>query len=367
MIRAIPGLGDHLAGLCSASAGTIRLSPANEEDVATACVHDLLEWATGLDSRYKCQRLWELMRVEHPDLQSHVSSYKFKRCRIPTPAADVEGVVAIIEKLPGDASEAQRESAAHLVLQHMRAETSHAKVPACAEEGEPRSLASPASPRRQPAGVNREYGPCDYQLQLRAGDSAEAAPLAAQSSSITPLSCQMQELTQAFSMAVAIGSTSQERLKRKMQKVLDDFLVPGDETVEDFVDAAAILRERAYTEPQIQKLASALGKDLKLVAEWEGREEQGSEQSFGADALGIRKQVCLYHRVRDAKLIEDVLDAFKQRPLYIKTMRAAEDGVKSERQRLLELRGQGRANASSSSCAYNGPHSASPQRPRDAA
>ena len=111
-----------------------------------------------------------------------------------------------------------------------------------------------------------------------------------------------------------------------------------------FVDAAAILRERAHTEDQIARLAGELGKDLKLVAENEQTCSQSNEQTFGSD----RCQVGWYHRVRQASLIEDVLASFKQRSLYQCVVNGQPNSVAARRQNFLDLHGRGRNDRSRS-------------------
>ena len=154
----------------------------------------------------------------------------------------------------------------------------------------------------------------------------------------------MQALSAAFQLAQAIDSTSLARLRVEAQKAIDDVLLPEGESAEQFVDAAAILRERAHTEDQILRLAGELGKDLKLVAENEQSSAPSNEQSFGC----VRHQVGLYHGVRQASLIENVLASFKQRSLYVCVMNGQPDPVAARRQGFLNLHGRGRNDRSRS-------------------
>ena len=128
------------------------------------------------------------------------------------------------------------------------------------------------------------------------------------------------------------------------RRALDAVLLPPGESAEQFVDAAAILRERAHTEDQIARLAGELGKDLKLVAEHEQTCCQSNEQTFGSE----RSQVGWYHRVRQASLIEDVLASFKQRALYVSVMNDQLNSVAARRQGFLNLHGRGRNDRSRS-------------------
>ena len=149
----------------------------------------------------------------------------------------------------------------------------------------------------------------------------------------------MHALSAAFQLAQAIESTSQPRLRAEAQKAIDDVLLPQGETMDQYVDAATILRERAHSESQIARLAGELGKDLKVVADNEERVGPSNEQDF----LTERHQVGLYHRVRDASLIEDVLASFRLRPLYARVMAGEPDPTATRRQTLLDLRGRGRS------------------------
>jgi hypothetical protein len=99
-------------------------------------------------------------------------------------------------------------------------------------------------------------------------------------------------------------------------------MLPLGDTVDHYVDTAMILRERRHPEPHISRLAGELGRDMKLITEAEDRTPQSEEQQFGNE----RHQVGLFHRVRDARLIEDVLAAFKLRSLYTRGM-ASQDSV----------------------------------------
>ena len=147
----------------------------------------------------------------------------------------------------------------------------------------------------------------------------------------------MQGLAAAYQLAQAINSTSQDRVRVEAQKAIDGMLLPAGDTTEQYVDAAAILQERAYTDEQIGRLAKELGKDLKMVSENEGRSLQYNQQEFD------RKHIGLYHRVRDASLIEDVLASFKNRPLYERVMAGAPDPLASSRHNLLSTQGRGRS------------------------
>ena len=152
-------------------------------------------------------------------------------------------------------------------------------------------------------------------------------------------SARMQALTAAYTSAQTIGSSSQPRLQTELQKAIDALLLPQGDTPEQYVDAATILQERAYTGEQVARLAGELGKDLKMVSDNEGRPAQGNEHEFGTE----RHQVGLYHRVRDASLIEDVLSSFKSRSLYSRVMAGEPDPVASRRQNLLSRQGRGRS------------------------
>jgi prophage antirepressor-like protein len=152
-------------------------------------------------------------------------------------------------------------------------------------------------------------------------------------------SARMQALTAAYTAAQTIGSSSQPRLQTELQKAIDALLLPQGDTPEQYVDAATILQERAYTGEQVARLAGELGKDLKVVSDNEGRSTQGNEQAFGTE----RHQVGLYHRVRDASLIEDVLVSFKSRSLYSRVMAGEPDPIANRCQNLLSRQGRGRS------------------------
>ena len=153
----------------------------------------------------------------------------------------------------------------------------------------------------------------------------------------------IQTLSSGFQLAQSIHSTSLPKIRVEAQKAIDNILLPTGDATEQYIDAAGILRERAYTEEQINRLSGELGQDLKLVVESEGQSSQSSEQRFGPHR---DKQVGLYHRVRDADLIEDVLSSFKQRLLYSRIMSdesESQNPSRSRRHELLNAEGRGRS------------------------
>ena len=156
----------------------------------------------------------------------------------------------------------------------------------------------------------------------------------------------LQTLHAKLQIAQLIHSPSLPKLQRDAQKTLDECMLPTGDVMEQYIDAAGILRERAYTEEQVSRLAGELGQDLKLVVESEGQSSHTNQQEFGPHD---KKQIGLYHRVRDADLIEDVLSSFKQRPLYSRVMNDESESQNTSRSRrhgLLNAEGRGRSRSS---------------------
>jgi hypothetical protein len=109
------------------------------------------------------------------------------------------------------------------------------------------------------------------------------------------------------------------------------------ESPEELLDAAAILSERGCSQEQIGRLAGELGKDLWLVAKSEARMVPTVAMHFGPETREIKQ----YSRVADAKLIDDVFQSFRQRPLFKRA--AADDPTTLQRQQLLAEQGRGRS------------------------
>ena len=161
----------------------------------------------------------------------------------------------------------------------------------------------------------------------------------------------IHELTAAYQSAALIKSTSAKDLRLKLQECIDEVaLPPGQQHIAEYIDAARILQERAYTDPQIARLAGEFGKDLKLAKAREGARQSG-EQQFGE----CQKRVGLYHRINDAQLIEDVLAAFGRRELHQRVMNGAEDPVAKRKREaryfMLDAEGRGRPRHSASKTA----------------
>jgi hypothetical protein len=265
-----------------------------------------------------CVNLWQRLSDQFPEVTTLSSNFKFPgRGQRDTPVTDAEGITQIIMLLPGRAAAIARQSAASVVVRYLGGDTSlvqeimaNRNMQAQLEPDHPASI----------FGQSVRQGPTLYEIEMARN-------------------ARMQALSAAYNLAQAIDSTSQGRLRVEAQRAIDDVLLPQGETMDQYVDAATILRERAYTEDQIARMAGELGKDLKMVADSEGRAAQSNEQDFCLE----RHQVGLYHRVRDASLIEDVLTSFKDRPLYARVMAGEPDPIAARRANLLNARGRGRS------------------------
>ncbi len=105
---------------------------------------------------------------------------------------------------------------------------------------------------------------------------------------------------------------------------------------DEYLDAEAILRERGCSQEQLGRLAGEFGKDLWLVARSEARQIPTVEKQFGPETREIKQ----YRRLADARLIDDVFQSFRERPLWQRV--AVDDPVTAQRQQLLEEHGRGR-------------------------
>ena len=247
-----------------------------------------------------------------------------------TPVATAAEMVEIVWQLPGTAD--FRRNCAQLTVRYLGGDESLiGEVQANRRAQEELAVTQPDHPARAFGEAVEQTN--DIQSASPNGNEIEAAR-----------NSRLQTLTAAWTLAQAIGSTSQDRLRAQAQRAIDDVLLPEGESREEFVDAEIILRERAYTDDHIRHLAGELGKDLKLVAQREGG-RQSCEQDFGRFE---KHQVGLYHRCRDAKLIEDVLCMFKERPLYKRLVLG--EAVPSARRQILETQGRGRNRPQAGSC-----------------
>ena len=232
---------------------------------------------------------------------------------------DAEDIVTIIMLLPGRAAATVRQSAAHVMVRYLGGDLS--LVREVMQNHELQANLDPDHPAAIFGQSVQPSQPTPYEMEI-------------------VRSARLQAISSALTLAQAINSTSLPRVQEAAQKAIDDMLLPLGTTREEYIDAAAILKERAYTEQQIDRLAGEFGRDLKLVREIEGRTAQSNEQEFGPES----KQIGLYHRTRDAGLIEDVLASFKQRPLYQRVMAGIPAPIsKKHRLALLNSEGRGRS------------------------
>jgi hypothetical protein len=125
------------------------------------------------------------------------------------------------------------------------------------------------------------------------------------------------------------------RMRKEVQQLLADALLPDGERDADYVDAAQLLREYGHSEVQVGRLAGELGKDLKLAT---GGSTHEAAARFGAET---DKNIQRYHRQRDARAIQTVLASFMQRQLYHDVM-GCSSRLCPNITRLLEQQGRGR-------------------------
>ena len=125
-------------------------------------------------------------------------------------------------------------------------------------------------------------------------------------------------------------------LPGKMASKFRRELLQNPECSNEYLDAEAILRERGCNKEQTSRLAGELGKDLWLVAKSEAREIPTTDKQFGLETRAVKQ----YHRLADAKLIDDVVESFRKRPLWHSV--AGEDPKTLQRQHLLAEQGRGR-------------------------
>lgn len=311
---------DYLFNLTTVTDDSVQQIRKTDESPPRVSIYDVLGLITGYAPN-NCVNLWQRLGRYYPEVTALSSTFKFSgRGQNFTPVTDAEGIVTIIMLLHGRAAASARQSAANVFVRYLGGDLSlvqevmqNHEIQANIEPDHPAAIFGQSVPPSQPT---------PYEIEMIR-------------------SARLQGLSSALSLAQTLNSTSLPRVQEAAQRAIDDMLLPLRTIREEYIDAATILKERAYTEEQIDRLASEFGRDLKLVCENEGRISQSSEQDFGPES----KQIGLYHRTRDATLIEDVLTSFKERPLYQRVM----NGIlsrPSKRRRLALLYSEGRGRSS---------------------
>ena len=310
----IPDLMMRMAELDDDSVQQIRKTAETPPRVS---VYDVIRAVTGCNP-HAAANAAQRLKEAYPEVASEWCHFRFGgRGQRDIPVCEARGAIELIMLLPGRTAAIARQSAASVVVRYLGGDMTLVH-----EVMANRNMQTQLAPDHPASifGQSVHHGPTAHEIEMARNT-------------------RMQALNAAYNLAQAIDSTSLARLRVEAQKAIDDILLPQGDTMDQYVDAATILRERAYTEEQIARLAGEVGKDLKMVSDSEGRAAQGNEQEFVTD----RHQVGLYHRVRDASLIEDVLVSFKDRPLYSRVMAGEPDPVANRRQNLLSRQGRGRS------------------------
>ena len=307
---------DFLVSMTAVTDDSVNFVRKTAEVPPRVSVYDVLGLVTGYAPEHR-STLWNRLCDQFPEVNTLGVNFRFSgRGQRDTPVTDAEGIVTILMILPGHAAATARQAAASVIVRYLGGDLSLVQ-----EVMQNHELQADLDPEHPAAFFGQSVQPSEptpYEMEMARN-------------------ARMQALAAAFTLGQAIDSTSLPRLRVAAQKAIDDVLLPLGTTTEQYVDAAAILKERAHTGHQIDRLAPELGKDLKLVRDTEGRAAQSSEQEFGPDS----HQVGLYHRTRDARLIEDVLASFKERPLYKRVMEGIPIPM-SKRRRLTLLNSEGR-------------------------
>jgi len=286
-MEAIPDLMNSMAGLDDSTVTLIRKTGGR------VSATDVISVITGANRRDSAQAL-KRMCVAFPEMLPNLTEYKFPgRGQCTTTVMDIVGVNQLLRFLPGDVTDVVRYSAGRVLAQYLEVEP----------------IASPPPPPPP--------GPTAHEIEMASN-------------------ARLQALSSAYQLAQAIESTSLDRVRVVAQQAIDNILLPIGDTTAQYVDAVGILSERGYTMPQINRLASELGRDLKMIVTAEGLGVQSNEQGFGP----TRRQVGLYHRVRDAALIEEVLASFRLRSIHQQTMAGVP--TTTNRTALLNAHGRGR-------------------------
>ena len=151
-----------------------------------------------------------------------------------TPVATAAEMVEIVWQLPGTAD--FRRNCAQLTVRYLGGDESLiGEVQANRRAQEELAVTQPDHPARAFGEAVEQTN--DIQSASANGNEIEAAR-----------NSRLQTLTAAWTLAQAIGSTSQDRLRAQAQRAIDDVLLPEGESREEFVDAELIQRERAYTD-----------------------------------------------------------------------------------------------------------------------
>jgi len=335
MLANIPDLMARMADLTDDSVQGVRKTA---EEPPRVSVYDVLGAMTGYAPN-NCVNLWRRLCESFPEVTTVCSNFKFPgKGQRDTVVTDAEGIAQIIMLLPGRSAARVRQSAANVVVRYLGGDLSLVR-----EVVQNNQLQDQLEPEH-PASL---FGQSVRDASASAASAARDA--------------RMKTLATAFQLAQSIGSSSQDRLRAEAQRAIDEVLLPQGDALGDYADSASILRERGYTEEQVRRLSGEFGKDLKVVSQSEGRTAQSSGQGFGPD----ERHVGLYHRVRDAALIEDVLASFRQRALHSRVLAGELDPVAIRRQRVLDRAGRGRraSSASTERATYRDREPAGAQRP----
>ncbi len=317
---------DLMASLTQLNEHAVQQIRKTAETPPRLSVIDLVAAISGYSSNVASNVVLRL-KATYPEVASSWCNLKFGgRGQRDTPVTDARGAIELIMLLPGKTAAMARQSAASVVVRYLGGDMSLVQ-----EVMNHRQFQAELDPEH-PASIFGQSVPVATPCETPRAEVEHAK------------NARIQALFAALQLAREINSTSQGRLQVEAQKAIDNVLLPLGESAEQFVDAAAILRERAHSEEQIARLAGELGKDLKLVAEHEQTACQSNEQAFGAN----RCQVGLYHRTRQASLIQDVLESFQQRPLYHTVMNGQPSGNAARRQSFLSENGRGRPDRSRS-------------------
>jgi hypothetical protein len=265
-------------------------------------IYDVIRAVTGHEAT-TIRKTWQRLIDFQPELQTICIYQKFhttgRGSNQESPATDAKGIVKILMALPGKAAAGFRQKAATTIVRYIGGDLS--LIQEVMDNNAAQQRLAHEDPENPALLFSEAVGQTASSSlpDARYWDERRA---------------KTEAIIATYKLAKDAGIEIGEAHRKAASDIINEIVLPPGKTQEEMVDAAEILKRKGHTPLEILRMSSEIGRALKTAASHLRKDDGATTnlQLYGAGA----NDVCMYHCLDDALLIDVVYDKFKERSLY---------------------------------------------------
>ena len=289
----------ELAALRDITEGELhRIRKAN----GLVSIYDVIRAVTGHEL-ITIRKTWQRLTEFYPELQTICTLQKFRTNgrggNQESPATDAKGIVKVLMALPGAAAAGFRHKAATTIVRYIGGDVS--LIQEVMDNNAAQQRLAHEDPEHPALVFSEAVGQTASSSlpDARYWDERRA---------------KTEAIISTYKLAKDAGIEIGEAHRKAANDIINEIVLPLGKSQDDMVDAAEILKRKGHTPLEILSLSSEFGRALKTAAAHLRKDDVAitNLQIYGSGS----NDVCMYHRLDDALLIDLVYDKFKERSLY---------------------------------------------------